>query len=342
MTNIGGLKQRIAFATEATYGTDPGSGYMTIGQIQGTPTVTGDNQIFPIHSAGRINARKILTKAFKCTASIDYFAQDGAFIVASIGDFDTTSPVTNGSNYIHYGCSEDSTSTDANPVEYECKPYSLSVGLEKGTTDDVLKLTGCKTNTLRISLDQNEPLRVSADIIAQKFKYETAAETITEFDYGPWMYHNKGALNINGTATADVVSLNVSVANNLHEVGGILPHDNKRCITDLLQGPRTITGTVVLNYDTYTELSYFLDTATNATEPSDSDVKELDIDVLLDNGETTTDEAYRGLFLDIKELKFGTSERRIPVDGNVVQETFTFTAKKIDVKYYDDQSSDPW
>ena len=343
MTTLGGKKSRIAFAIEATYGTNPATGYLTIGQIQGEPQVTVNNQLIPIHASGRINTRNILAGQVQVGATIDYYAQDATFLIAAIGDLDTTSPVTNTSNYIHYGTTEDSTSTTATPVEYESKAYSLSVGLENGTTDDVLSLTGCKTNSISVTLSQTEPLKVSADIIAQNVTYETTAQAITEITYGPWMYHDKGTINLDSVTIADMTELTFTVDNGLNRVYGILPTSKKRAITDLLQGDRGISGSITFNYDgSYTELSKLFSDQANAVTPSNDKVKEFTITCLLDNNETTTVADYRAIYIELTGVKLGELTKRIPQDGNAVTEAYNFTATNVDIKGYDATASDPW
>ena len=338
---ISGLRQRHAFVKEASYGTDPGTGYASIGSIQGDPSLKVGNKLIPVKAAGRINTRSIFEGQVEVGASIDWFVQDGAFLAMCLGDFDTTSPVTNGSNYQHLAVTEDSTSTTAVPVEYEVNSFSFNMGLED-TTDDVLKLTGCKCNNLTVTLGMDEPLRASADIFAKTIDYETTNESFNEIAYGPWMYHNKGTVNVDNSAVADLVSLSFSVAQNLQREYGILPDSNKRCVTAIHQGQREVSGTIRFNYDNYTNLQKFFSENAGAISPSDSKVKEFNVTFLLDNMETTTAAGYRGIYIEIIGMKLGDLTKTFPQNGSVVTEEYSFTAKNVKASWFDATATDNW
>jgi len=330
MTLVGGKKVGIVMGVEATYGTDPAA-YDTIGMLQGEPAVTVNNQLVNIFAGGRINSRSILAGPNLVSGRFDYFVQDGQLIAASIGTFDTTSPVTNTSNFIHYGASEDSTSTVGTPVEYEAESYTMKYGLG-ATASKNLTITGCKTNSITLTLGLDEPLRASVEWIGKTIATDTDVQTATEIAYGPYMYHDKGTINYAGTPLTILTSLSVNVNNNLHRVHSALPASAPRDITALNQGNRTITGSFTVLYDT-AEVE-FADVLDNS---------EVDIDFLLDNESVVTVVGYRGIFVDIKKAKLNTlGDRTHPVDGTPVTETFTFTAKQIDCKYYDATASDPW
>jgi len=330
MTLVGGKKIGIVMGVEDTYGTDPAA-YDTIGMLQGEPAVTINNQLVNVFAGGRINSRSILPGANLVSGRLDYFVQDGQMIAASIGSFDTTSPVTNTDNYIHYGTSEDSTSTEAVPVEYESESYTMKMGLG-GTADKNMTITGCKTNSITLTLGLDEPLRASVEWIGKTAVSDADEQVVAEIPYGPYMYHDKGTINYDGNPLTILTSISVNVNNNLHRVHSALPAANERDITALNQGNRTITGSLTVLYDT--DEVEFADVLDNS---------EVDIDFLLDNEETVTAATYRGIFIDIKEAKLNTlGDRTHPVDGSPVTETFTFTARKIDCKYYDAESADPW
>ena len=323
--SLSGRALALVFGVEATYGTDPES-YDTIGMIQGEPTITIDNQVVNIFAGGRIDSRAIVSGPQMVSGRFDYIVQDGNFITASIGTFDTTSPVTNTSNYIHYGCSEDSTSTETVPVEYESESYTLKFGL---TATDNATVTGCKTNSITLTMGLEEPMRASVEWIGKLVANDEDTQTVVEVDAGPWMYHDKGTFKINNAAQTGLSDIVVTVNNNLKREFGALPAANERTLTALHQGPRAITGTVTLNYadDTVFDLM-------NAST-------ELDIDYLLDNEAVETVVGYRGIFMDMKECRLsGLADRTHPIDGNVCKETFPFTVRHIDCKYYDATASD--
>lgn len=338
---ISGLRQRHAFVKESVYGTDPGTGYASIGSIQGDPSLTVANKLIPVKAAGRMNVRSVLEGQVEIGAKVDWFVQDGAFLAMCLGDFDTTSPVTNGSNYKHYATTEDSTSTTAVPVEYETNSFAFNMGLED-TTDDVLKLTGCKCNSLNLTLGMEEPLKASADIWAKTIDYETTNESFNEIAYGPWMYHNKGTVTVDGSAVADLTNLSVQVTQGLSREYGILPASDKRCVTAIHQGQRDVSGTIGFNYDNYANLQKFFSANAGATSPSDSSVKSFDVSFLLDNEETTTAAAYRGILVEIIGLKLGDLTKTFPQNGSVVKEEYNFIAKNIKASWYDAVASDNW
>lgn len=328
---IGGVNQRIAYAIESTYGTDPGTGYRSIGEVQADPTFTADNALVPVSSAGNINTRAILLGSKVVGAKVDWFVQDAAFIIAALGDYDTTSPVTNGSNYKHMGGTEDSTSTCAAPVEYKSKSFSLMFGLENGGTDDVIKLTGCKVNSLTLTLSLNEPLRASADIYAQTAIQEDSLESYSQLCTGPYMYHNKGTINVNSESVANLTNLAVTVNNNMKRTFSAGGGDGVRTVDAILQGTRTVEGTITINYSDYQQFGSLFDAGT-----------EFETNFLLDNSETTTAAAYRGVYGQILRTKLGTRDKRLPLDGSAVEETYNISAEGVRFSDFDENASDPF
>jgi len=340
---ISGTKSRIVWLRETNYGVDLGVGYLGIGQLQGDPALSLDNKLFTAHAAGRINPRDILTGACDIEVRFDYFIQNGGQLVASIGDFDTTSPILNVAAYEHYGTTEDSTSVEATPVEYECNSYSLHMGGDTAATDYNIALAGCKTNSVTISFGLDEPMRASVTAFAKKALASNVVQTVTELTEGPYMHTSNSVLNVNDVATYDVTSLSVTLSNNLQRVYATASAaTDTRLITDLLQGTRTITGTVDLNFNDDTELELFLDSTAAGTHPSDFDVAQFDIDLTVSNGLAATLVTYRGIKVDIRDMKFGTHERSFPQSGGPITERFSFTAKKLDIHYYDATNADLW
>lgn len=332
MTLYGGKKQRITFSKETDWGTDPAAGERSIGMLQGTPTVTGDNQTVNVFSGGRINSRALLDGTFNCGAKFDYFMQDGAFAIGSIGDFDTTSPTLNTANYVHIGGTEDTTSTTTTPVEYEVVPYTMKFGVSGATKN--ITLTGCKTNSISFNFTLNEPARASVEVFGQKITTDIDVQTVTELAETPYMYHRKGTLNWDSSPITTVTDLNFSVSNSLKRGEGM---SDDRYINGLEQGDRIINGNVTLNYDgSETQIA----DALGGTTPTDSET--FDIDILLDNELTETLVTYRGLKFDVKDVRIGSLERSHPIDGDFISETYGFTAPALDINYFDATASDPW
>lgn len=342
MSDIGGLKNRLAWVPEDTWGTDPGSGYLVAGQIQGDPVITADNKTIESKEAGLRLTRALVEGTFECGVKFDFYVQDGAFLIAALGDYDTTSPVTNTDNYIHFGGTNDSTATQASPVEYEPKAMTVVYGLELGGTDDVLTMVGGKVDSLTLTLNLNEPLKASVDIFGKKFSPGTSSPTLTYIEDGPWMFHNKGAITLDGDTVTDLTDLSVTIANNMKRNFGIAPASDRRCVTSITAGQTSITGTITLNYDQKTELEKFLSDSASPTGPSDSGTTEFDISVLLDNEETETTADYRGIKLELLGCKFNTFDRTSPQDGSAVNEKYALMARKAKVSYYNDTSSDKW
>lgn len=340
MVEFGGSKMRVCWAYEDTPGTFETSGFVPFGRIQGSPSVTGDNAVYPIYGGGRINPVDVLEGHLDLGVNIEWYPQDASALINAIGNFDTTSPVTNTSNYKHLGATEDSTSTTAAPVEYEAGYNSISFGLD-GATDDVLNITGAKCNNLTITSGQSEPLKAVADYMFLNFSTDTSVDSYSELTQGPWSFvHQIGALTVNGSATADVTELGLSVSNNLSAVKGM----GSRKPTTILQGNRKISGNVNLNYDTTTELKYWMDNAASPTTPiADAEVKEFNFSVLYDNNVSpTTGATYRALEINIKNCKLGQLTRTVPSTGEVVTESYSYEGREVEINYWDATSSDPW
>ena len=337
----GNQSGRLQFSHESTWGT-PTTSWLTLGHTTRFSD-TSSNALLQSNTIGRINARRILEGKYEGRFTVEWEEQGGPFLVACLGDYDTTSPVTNGSNYIHYGCMEDSTSTETTPVEHEPQPFTFQAGLD-GSTDRVKVYEGCFANTLTLTFDMDSPLRISADAIARKVDISTAtAATVTEIADGPYMWHNNGTLNINSVAQADVTSLTATINNNVTFNWGVLPSSDKRCPVGYNVGPREVTGTVTLNFDDFDLYELFLDSAGSPTVPGDDTVSQFPIDLTLDNAVSpTTDATYRGIFFDIKSCKFDTSGWEIPNTSGPVTATFNFRARQFDYKYYNATGSDSW
>ncbi len=341
--DIGELRQRIAWAPETTYGTESAGTYSVFGQIKGDPQLSIDNKPFIVSEAGVMNTRNILEGSAEVGVSgIDFFLQNGAAVALAIGEFDTTSPVTNTDNYKHVAGTVDSTSTYTAIVEYEPKAFTLSMGLELGVTDDVITVTGCKVNTASFTLNMNEPMSCSFDIIGKNATIATAAKSLTRIGNPSFMFHNKGEISIDSTTMPSITELSFKIENDLKRTFGILPSSEKRTITSLLPGERKINGSFRMNYQDATMLKKLLDSTASPTTIGNSGCKEITISVLLDNNETETTAAYRGLKFTLSGVKLGNVDRAFPKDGSVVNENFTFNAVKLVSEYWDVTATDPW
>lgn len=364
--DVSGLRQRVLFAIEAsTYGTPPltsGTAYtgsnldtskfMTIGQMQGDVNFSLDNQIMEITEAGRINVRDILEKAVNVTVSnVEYYPKDFIFAVACIGDYDSTSPVTDITGlYKHIGGINDTTGTYAVPVEYEARAFSLNVGLA-GQSEAVL-FTGCKAEGITISLNMEEPIKVSVDTITARKPYLLSGATVdmsakfTHKAWAPFMYHAGGEFQLDSVTLGNVTEMTVAVKNNLTPVYGMIRSTDKRLLTSLLQGQRSVSGTLTINYKDDELVKYLLSSAASPTVPSDSGIKDFNAFMLLDNRDTggyTTgakNTSYRGLRVDLVNVKLGSVERSYPKDGKQITETYNFNAKDVRLTDWDTTATD--
>ena len=60
---------------------------------------------------------------------------------------------------------------------------------------------------------------------------------------------------------------------------------DKRLLTSLLQGQRSVSGTMTINYKDEEFIKYLLSSAADPTTPSESGVKKFDAYILVDNRE---------------------------------------------------------
>jgi hypothetical protein len=374
--DVSGLRQRVLYAIEMdtagndTYGVPPltsGTSYTgsnldttkfgVIGQLQGDINFNIDNQLMEIHEAGRINVRNILEKAVNVTISnVDYYPTDMAFALACIGDYDAESPDEVGSLtpslYTHYGGINDGESTYTSPIEYEPKSFSLNIGLA-GQEKAVL-FTGCKAEGITITLNMDEPLKISVDTITARKPYllEGAGVSLDEgfvhADSPPFMYHAGGTLSVDETTLGNVTEMSVAIKNNLQPVFGMIRSSDKRLLTSLLQGQRSVTGTMTLNYKDDEFVKYLLSYDGTGTSPSESGVKEFDSYILVDNRDTTgyttgsPNPNYRALRVDVEDMKLSSVERSHPKEGTQITETFNFTAKNVKLADWNNSSSNKW
>jgi len=364
--DVSGLRQRVLFAIEASsYGVPPltsGTAYtganldtskfLGIGQQQGDVNFSLDNQLLEITEAGRINVRDILEKAVNVTVSnVEYYPKDFIFAVACIGDYDTTSPVTDITGlYKHIGSINNSTGTYAVPVEYEARSFSLNIGL--ANENKAVLFTGCKAEGITISLGMEEPLKISVDTITARKPYllssancDLSAKFVHK-NWAPFMYHAGGELKMDSVTLGNVSEMTVAIKNNLSPVFGMIRSSDKRLLTSLLQGQRSVSGTMTINYKDDEIIKYLLSNAAAPTTPSDSGVKEFDAFILVDNrenggyttGAKNTD--YRGLRVDVQDIKLGSVERSYPKDGKQITETYNFNAKNVILTDWDNSATD--
>jgi len=340
MVEIGGKQLRCFFANEDVVGTPETTGWRTIGDLQGEPTTRANNNLLEVHGGHLINTRAILEQHLDFGFNIDWYVQDASFVIACLGDFDTTSPVTNTSNYQHLGGTEDSTSTATVPVEHEVSNSTITFGLD-AATDDVLTLAGCKCNNFSLTSSIGEPVKATGEFMFLDFDLNTTVRSANSIDYGPWAFwQSAGAFNINSSNTADVTDLTLNVSHNLKAVKG----SGSRKPSTILSGDRSITGNVTLNYDNTTEIELWADNNASPTTPiADEAVAEFDIDILYDNNVTpTTGATYRAFKIEINDVKLGELQRSAPVEGDVVKETYSFVGRAAIANWWDSVNSDPW
>lgn len=366
--DVSGIRQRVLYAIEASsYGVPPlttGTAYTganldttkfnPIGMLQGDVQFSLDNQLMEVTEAGRINVRDILEKAVNVTVSnVEYYPKEFSFALACIGDYDSTSPITDITGlYQHKGGIYDSTSTYESPVEYEAKSFSLNIGLA-GEGKAIL-FTGCKAEGITINLNMDEPLKVSVDTITARKPYLLTGANVdlsaryVHKNWAPFMYHAGGEFQLDGTTLGNVTELTVSIKNNLTPVFGMIRSSDKRLLTSLLQGQRSVSGTMTINYKDEEFIKYLLSSAADPTTPSESGVKKFDAYILVDNRENggyTTgvkNTNYRGLRIDLKDIKLGSVERSYPKDGKQVSETYNFNAKGVFLSDWDQTATDSW
>lgn len=341
----GGKDLRMAASYEVTWG-QAGANFRSIGMLQGEPAFSADNQLVPIYGGGMINARHIKSGPFVCGGRFDYFMQDNFMATLSIGDWDSTSPVTNTNNYIKKGVTQDTTDTETAPVEYEVNGYTVRYGDFGGVKN--ITAVGCKTNSITYTLALNEPIRASVEYYAKEIYSDGNVQALTALEDQPFMYFNGGILNFNSSRQATVTNLTITVNNNLkRDLHGVT---NDRLTQAILQGDRNITGNITFNYDQDdTNMETYLGSGTGLRSGvttsgtvASSGTSVFDVDCTLQNeaGSTTAD--YRALKFSLGNLQLGTLERTYPIDGSVVSETYSFTAESLTIDWYDDNNANFW
>ena len=336
MTIYGGKKQRIQFHKETTWGADPSwvSGTV-VGLVQGSPSITADNQLVNVFAGGLMNSRAVLEGATKIGARIEWYPVDVNFMMPGVGDFDSTSPVANGgSTWVHRGGSSDSTTTTVSAVENSPISYTMKIGI--ATANKNITFVGCKTNSLTINLTLDEPLKCSADIIAKEARLDTDVKVVSSIADEPLMYHRKGRVLMSGIQVAETTNISMTINQNLQTSNGI---QESRNINALEPGNREITGSITLNYDgDDTEAIQMFGGSTI----SGASVVNFDTELLLDNNKSSIASGYRGIYIKAENMKLGTLERTHPVEGGMISETYDFTARDIWISGTNATSTEPW
>lgn len=168
--------------------------------------MTERNNTERVPAVGQRASAAQIAKGYDISGSIEYVYQNGKFLAYALGN--SAAPT---GTYIHT-----ITCTDRLP--------SFTMGISHNSTINVVRTyAGCKVNQLRISGGLDQPLKVTADILAQTISVAaTALAQATDAETDDVLAPQMATLAIGGTPVAQVQNFELSINNNLeypHQIG---------------------------------------------------------------------------------------------------------------------------
>jgi hypothetical protein len=222
----------IQYGTESAYGTEVATN-IAIGKVTGfTPTINNSIRATRGVGDGR-NPNLALWGIFDCGGNIVWELHDFTFLKYWIGPISGAG--TSGSKYTLTESATVGTTTSTDIL-----PFSLEVGDEEGTTDDVLTFTGCVGNDFTIEGSIGNPVTCSANFVAQKVTQSGTATAYTATTTPPWMYQQvQYKYGTTPSAVTKIQSWSITMTNNLYTY-----RENSRFISQPEPGLREYTWSI--------------------------------------------------------------------------------------------------
>ena len=212
--NFTGPTTSIRIVKEATYGTDPGTGYAALGvyQAEVSSELTTDNE--SIYALGARAAQSIVGKTVKVTGSIRGVFQDATLLAFALG-CDAVDGAGPYNHWLNYKTAE-ATSVEKFPAGFT---MVVTRGTDNATYDIVETYTGCRIDKLVLKGGLDAPLQVDVDFIAKNVSSNTSGNQTASFSSDEVHPPQKMSFELpSATAISQVQNFELTVNNNLNPV----------------------------------------------------------------------------------------------------------------------------
>lgn len=208
MVNFRGEKVGIMYVAETSFG-NGGTATTAIGKVTNfSPSLK--NNFIRLRGLGEgRNAVDTIYGAFDCGGTIDWEVHDFAFLQFLVGP--QSGAGTTADPYVL---------TEADSVGYtasDIKTAAVEASGEEGATDDVDLYKGFLINNVTFTAEIGEPLKATADWIAQKPVSSTSGQTYSASTVEPFVFYQGSLLwGATPSAVADVSRATVTISNGLY------------------------------------------------------------------------------------------------------------------------------
>ena len=214
--NYHGQNTVALMAQEATFGTDPGAGYVAMGILDGEISITRNNTLKRLHALGSRTAQQIVPTQYIVTGTITGIYQTGRLLTYAMGRDSRDGVTVPPTHYLNYR------TIAASPVDVSLLP-SFTLRMTRGnvvTADTIETYTGCRITSFRLSGTMDEPLRISCDFIGQTTSDSlTAAASVFAVDADTVQPPQFGSFQIpDATALGQVQNFELTINNNLAQL----------------------------------------------------------------------------------------------------------------------------
>ena len=289
-----------------------------------------NNNTIAIDSIGCRQAIDLLAGNFDGTISFSGVVNSGAPFEMFFGQ--STDDATS-TDYRHVFVDKSGVIVAALPVTYSIKSYTISTNHDSAT-DVVFTYSGCKSNSLTINLEVGGALTFDMECIIGNLTTTTSAGTKICSTTQPLMFA-QGSVKTGDVGSesekSPINNLSITFNNNIDaaDVRGI---GNRKPI-DLLAKKLEITGDFTAQFGDKAEADRFLGGATvpNGTPTPTGLVFEVTNGVTIGSGRI-------GFYVKLLNCQYESLGRNFAQDG-IVEESYSFIAKEVDIIYFDDQTA---
>ena len=308
---------------ETTFNTEASSITNNLGYAENANS-SSNNNTQQIRSLGNRQVEDNIPGNFDDTLTVDGHLNSGAILEMFFGQ--STDVETTG-DYKHTFMD-----TGGSPSTLPCniKSYSIEENMSC-TSDIVLTHTGCKTNTVEVSLETNNTLRFTSEVFNTNIIKTASAGTRSVTGTKP-LGGFQGSISLADTGQSYTAvglpsTFTVSFNNNMdiNDVKALGSRENQELLPKNLDNPVSFTQ----KFANSVEFEQFLGGTTAGTTITNTDLKvEVNNDVTLGSGRVE-------FYLELENGQLETAEVNKAFDG-VVEATYTYVGGKVKACYFVD------
>jgi hypothetical protein len=300
-----GYSQAVRWGNETAYGSAAVIN-KDLGAVQSISPSERNNLIKVRNLGGTRDYKTVMPGKFEISGSMEYFLQGGAFLRQAWGeDTASTDTVDSGAKVLSaagnvfrhtMGSANSPGVNDFPSFTLEFTGYDDAGG--SGTTNLKRTYTGCRVNSLTLSGNVDEPVRVNVDWMAKRVTVGTGAPaSITEYSQDPFIFYDgfvyltSGAVTSQTTqaslktdALCQVMSFDFSLNNNLEShwyiAGTCSTLDSARSAKYIIPKSRDYELRLGLHYSNKEMYERFLGTLGATTDQKTLDKAQVVLDMV--------------------------------------------------------------